>query len=95
MNSLDMAVQVRPAAECLFARFVGAVVVEEELCFIADRLVVISDTQGVVLADDVGFLELNKWFVIEFGKHNPFRFRLLRTLDGSYAGVQMEDLTLQ
>lgn len=95
MDSLDMAVQVRPAAECLFAGFVGAIVVEEELCFIADRLVVIFDTQGFVLTDNVGFLELNEWFVVEFGEHNPFRFRLSGILDGSYAGVQMEGLTLQ
>lgn len=57
---------------------------EEELCVVVNGLVVISDAQGVVLADDVGFLEIEEWFIVKFGKYNPLCFRLLGTLDSYY-----------
>lgn len=65
---------------------------EEELCVVEDGLVVISDAQGVILADDVGFLEIEERFVVKFGKHNPLCFRLLGTLDTCSYYVGLDEI---
>jgi hypothetical protein len=58
MLNLNMSMEIRPSHARLIARSVVAVVYQQQSCIAADRLVVLLDAEGVILADDLGGLKV-------------------------------------